>query len=88
MLRFLLKLLFSTTGLIFRLAVVLISLVFSSLGNAALSFFNADVDDSSSDEDRNQHCVSKGFVVDEIGAQAAYQNGIMDAAEVTYFNED
>ncbi len=86
MLRFLLKLLFSTTGLIFRLVVVLISLVFSSLGNAALAFFNAD--DSSSDEDRNQHCVTKGFVVDEIGAQAAYQNGIMDAAEVTYFNED
>lgn len=88
MLQFLFKLLFSTVGLIFRLAVVVLSLVFSSLGNAALAFFNADADDPNSDEDQNQHYVTKGFVVDEVGAQAAYQNGIMNAAEATYFNED
>lgn len=88
MLQVFFNLLFSTTKFVFRVLAILTGLVLSSLGNAALAFLNAEAGNSSTDEDHYQNSIAKGFVVDELGAQTAYQNGIMDAAEAVYFNED
>lgn len=75
MLRFLLRLLFSTTRLICRVTAVLVGLVLSSLGGAAFAFLHT----SPSKE--------KEAILGTYDAQHALNEGSIDAPEFEYYRE-